>query len=261
MITELLRKKDHGKEPGPSLDKLPLKVTYNAIHSFLEALDCPRSLAISIVLSSITAGNTSDSSELENLVDIDPLWYRYAEDFREAYVAAQFLSKNRFIPSHNDRKALAFEKFERFEDQCADTNSRLTSYFTSAHKNATLVALHHGTFRKICRILGKPISAEEFFEWGDWGPGVTQALKSNVASKPIKYRSETGISRDLLEFLKPLFPKAYPLWADYASLTETATIQNLSKVITVPKSSKIDRVISVEPGFNLFFSEVSRKIH
>lgn len=256
MITELLRKKSRtGKPADTSLDKLPLKVTYNAIHSYLEALDCPRSLAISILVSSIAAGNDDDSIELESLLDVDPLWYQYAEDFRQAYVAAQFLSKNRFIPTHNDKKARAFEKFERFEAQCARTNERLTTYFTSANKNATLVALHHGTFRKICKILGKPISAEEFFEWGDWGPGVTQALKSNVASKPIKYRQEVGISRDLLEFLKPLFPKAYPLWADYASLIETAVIQNTSKVITVPKKWDIDRVISVEPGFNLFFQK------
>jgi hypothetical protein len=54
------------------------------------------------------------------------------------------------------------------------------------------------------------------------------------------------------------FPVAYPSWADHLSREygeSWAVFQDGNKIVTVPKNSKTDRVIAIEPGINLWFQK------
>ena len=55
-------------------------------------------------------------------VNLDP------EEFRDAYLASEMLSKYPFEIEGLDRKAEALSSFMQFEAQCAETNARLAGY-------------------------------------------------------------------------------------------------------------------------------------
>lgn len=226
-------------------------LTNNAIDLFLSSLNSPRALSISIIINS----GVDNYHELYNLPDVNPKDYNDSETFRLDYIASQFLAKNQFLPGSGDKVALALEKFEKFEQQCCVTNDRLSSLCVDFEENKINTDLLHRMTRKIHKVIGPSISPEEFIEGCDWGPGTTQSIKMHKSSKVLKYRDERGMSRDLHDFVMPWFAEAFPLWGEFADIQNTAVIQNMSKVITVPKNAKIDRVICVEPGFNLFFQK------
>jgi hypothetical protein len=87
-------------------------------------------------------------------------------------------------------------------------------------------------------------------------------MKSHQTASIPKFQHEAGITRDLHCFVSDWFPAAYPLW--WKSITEDLitgqrcdafSIRVGNEVTTVPKNSKIDRVIAIEPGINLWFQK------
>lgn len=193
---------------------------------------------------------------------LGPIPLDYGTDlvsFRNDYCAFEFLSKSKFLNLGVDKVDVALKKFHQFEEQCLATNRRFTNLACSPLYKGRTVSLLHAMTRKISSIL-TPIGAEEFANNANWGPGSSYHLKGDRTDRESKFRSESGITRDLLEFVKPWFHLAYPGWSTFISgaemlRDESFLIQNSNKVITVPKSAKTDRVIAVEPGFNLFFQK------
>jgi len=225
-------------------------VTDEAIYDFLSSLDCPRSLAVWLLY---------ESGEHQQLVDMDvfPGDYNCRFRFRDAYTATSFLSKASFFKLAVSKKDQAFKKFFQFEEQCRQTNRRFVDLSSDPNFYGSNVWLLNATSRKIEEILGD-FTAEELVEGADWGPGVTTLLKGEHVSAVNKFHCENGITRDLHAFVCTWFPSAYPGWDSHLVQSfgqSKFSFQLGNKIVTVPKNSKTDRVIAVEPGLNLWFQK------
>jgi hypothetical protein len=209
------------------------------VESYLAALDCPRSLAVWLMFSH------REHDQLAAL-DIDPENYLDLGHFRDSYLATKFLSKSVFLKTTVDKKKVAFDSFFASERSCRLIN---TDGFRTAHlKDERFEWIHNDSIRQIDFCLSD-FSADEFFDSANWGPGVTQIIKRDTSSTN-KFRLENGITRALHDFIAPFLGEAYPLW-DLSKVR----YQDGNKIVTVPKNSKTDRTIAIEPGLNLWFQK------
>jgi len=249
--------------------RIPSAATAEAVVQFYQSLDCSKSLAAAILFEAKEYGQLME-------LTVDPLDFETAEGFRDAYLACKLLSKCQFIDAGYDKEALALLKFRKFEQQCGETNDRLKWRFSSQRIkfewdltnevgdcSALSFAEHDALLskmrRKISSILG-PFNAEEFMDFASWGPGVTTKLKGGDVSAAKKFQCETGITRDLYPLAEKIIPSAYPGWAAILKTNGYPTLEIGNAVVTVPKTSKIDRVIAIEPGLNLWFQKAIGKM-
>jgi hypothetical protein len=225
---------------------LPSDVTSEVVHSFYEALDCPRSLTAAILFK---------YQEFDQLVGLecDPSHYNSSESFRDAYLASQLLLKSKFLQTSFDREKSAIDKFLKFEDGCREVNARLRRSLPQMNEFTGDGKLLSAMRRKIESILGR-FCPLEMFELSSWGPGVSTLIKGEETFGAKKFQCETGITRDLYPLVRDLFPLAYPMWWSHLEKVEGFPHYEVGNaVVTVPKTSKIDRVIAIEPGINLWF--------
>lgn len=213
--------------------------TRELIESYLTSLNCPRSLTVLILFR---------NKEYEQLVNLDifPDNYLDPKAFRDAFLATEFLSCNDFLSTNIDKKAVAIRKFIACEAACKEVNK--DAFRSASIKLQKFEWLHNEARQIIRRILYSPLTADEFFDSANWGPGNTVDIRGDTSSTN-KFRNECGITRELFNFIEPLFPKAYPNWSP------NFKIRKGNKVVTVPKNAKTDRVIAIEPGFNLWFQK------
>jgi hypothetical protein len=225
-------------------------VTDEIVHHFFSSLDTPKSLACWLLYS---------SKEHDQLLDlsVNPNDYQSGYRFRLDYDAVNFLSKSVFLKTSFDKEIVAFKKFHQFEELCKSTNDRFRSPLLDPLNQGSNVWLLNATKRKIAQILGD-FSGEELVDEANWGPGVSTLLKGEEVSAYNKFLSERGITRDLYSFVGTWFFDAYPSWALELSLKygdNPFLFQVGNKIVTVPKNSKTDRVIAIEPGLNLWFQK------
>jgi len=252
------------------------EVSSGFILDFLQALDCPRALTVAILFRegeehpakgmveqvAVTDGEEQDVPAHQQLAELvcDPLHYDSVVRFRDAYAATALLSKyeDLFLGYDKDQKAL--EKFSKFEASCRQTNTRFRDLGSDLLFKGRTVWLHNAVTRKIAQVLGE-FSVEEMFSEANWGPGASTLIRRRDASAIKKFQCETGITRDLYDLLpRDSISMNYPSWAKHLFGTRGEKISILypdfqigNKVITVPKDAKADRVIAIEPGFNLWF--------
>lgn len=221
-------------------------MTQRSIEQFFAAINTPKSLACYLMFK---------SGEHVQLLDCvaDPLHYLDAESFDLDYMAVSFLSKYTGLITGYDKKQRALDKFLQMEELCSQTNRRfLRDPEQKTHGHGHLLL---SVRRKIDLILGE-FDIEEFFESPAWGPGVSNSIKGFDVSAARKFQSETGITKNAYALLSSSLVQAYPLWFDQGRNCESDfTIEAGNTVITVSKNAKIDRVIAVEPGLNLFFQK------
>jgi hypothetical protein len=230
--------------------RVPASSTDDSILDFLSALDHPYSLAIWLLYS---------NREHQQLVDreIDPLDFNCPMDFRDAYVATEFLSKANFFKLDVTKDQAAFKKFFEYENLCKQTNNRFRNLSLDPNFQGSNVWLLNALTRKISQVLGD-YSPEEFIERANWGPGVTTLTKGEHVSAVNKFHSENGITRDLYSLVGHWFPVAYPRWSEHLTLEkgeQCFSFELGNEIVTVPKNSKTDRVIAIEPGLNLWFQK------
>lgn len=235
--------------------RAPSSDTTEVVFNYFSALDTPKSLAAWLLYK---------NGEHDQLVALDVDVNAYGNNpfrFRLDYAAISFLSKAVFLKTTFDKREVGIAKFLKYEDQCKRTNRRFLNPIGDPLNQGSNVWLLNATKRKIAEILGS-FSSEEFVENANWGPGVSTLIKGEDVSAVNKFRSESGITRDLLYFVREWFPLAYPSWCSYRS-PEGSNPQEVSwfteqlgnEVVTVPKTSKTDRVIAIEPGINLWFQK------
>jgi hypothetical protein len=228
--------------------RAPQRVTSKVAEEVFSALDCPRSLAAYMLF------KYNEHDQLTAL-ECHPQDYANSSEFRDAYTATKLLSKANFLQTSFDRKEVALKKFFEMEDLCKQTNRRFRHLSSDAvYNSAPTASLLTATAQVIESVLGD-FEPEEFFDCANWGPGVTNQIKGEYASATNKFQSETGITRDLYAFVAP-FLGQYPIWqAHLSTLSSWPTFEVGNVIITVPKDAKTDRVIAVEPGFNLWFQK------
>jgi hypothetical protein len=223
--------------------------TSDAVYNFLEALDCPRALSVSILYR---------YGEHKQLVDLEcnPSDYDLVVRFKAAYAATEFLSKSKFLKLDRDLKTVALSKFDEIESRCKRINSRFSRLESDPQFRGSTVWLLNAVERKISSILGE-FNFDEFVDAANWGPGATTRIPSRGASSTNKFQLEAGITRDLYELIPmDLIIRAYPIWGEHLkSRGDFPSFEVGNKLTTVPKNAKTDRVIAIEPGFNLWFQK------
>lgn len=222
--------------------------THQAIHSFLSSLGTPKALAVWLLYSHNQHRDLLD-------LDVDPLHYNDAHRFSLDHAAVTLLSKAAFLDTSYDLRERAIEKFLKSEELCKETNRRIRPYTAGGWMPPSVLdPLIPRVQAKIERILGD-FDFEEWVDSCDWGPGVSTRLKGSTSVKPNKYQQETGITQEVYMVFEDLLPSIYPSWHNEILKSITFTIEHGNHVTTVPKNSKTDRVIAIEPGFNLWFQK------
>lgn len=222
-------------------------ITDGFIFRFLEGLDTPRSLAVWMLYKS------NEHLQLANLdpnTDCEPfLGLRSVDVCRRDYLATEFLSKADFLKTNLNLEEVALDKFLEAEKSCHKANLQLYKLDSEVEPNK----LHHldsisEARRKIANLLGE-FDPLEFIETVNWGPGATAKLSRSERLAYDKFRLEDGMSPSCLEFWpQPLWDVTFPRWKPRRQ-SEVAALH------TVPKNSKTNRCIIIEPGINTFFQK------
>jgi hypothetical protein len=226
--------------------RVPERTTFSAIQEALIGLDCPRSLAVYIII-------RDDPSQLKTL-DFDPLNYNSLVECRDAYAATKLVSKANFLETGIDIKQVAINKFFQMEELCKQTNRRFARLDLDPNYHGPNVYLLNAFIRKVSSVL-VGYSPEELFDEANWGPGVTTRIKGVMATATNKFQCETGITRDLYYLVSNCFPAAYPMWDAHLKQIGFPTFDIGNQIVTVPKDAFTDRVIAIEPGINLWFQK------
>lgn len=167
------------------------------------------------------------------------------DEFRDAYYASEAFSKFPFeIPGVN-REAAAFAKFREAEGLCKLANSRLVDWESRVSVD---VALIRRVRSQIAAVLGE-FSWDHCVPHFSFGPGASTSLPARKASHGNKWAHSSQVTTRCLPLY--LAYRAYCTGWDHGDRELRVVAGN--KVTTVPKNAKTDRVIAIEPDWNMFF--------
>lgn len=214
---------------------------------FLEVLNSPRSLSISILLRYESEGDHAAGEEILRLSSVNPSDYLNHDDFFRDYQAAKLLSKWDGLQTGRNLELEAWKKFQAAEDQCREANRRIRTQIPSG-RVGEIISLAR---KIICDTLGEatPVLLERVATDGGWGKGVTSSNKGPWQSAFNKMGSQwesTPAIRPLMEaFLResPSLNHAFP---------QGGQSVKGNSVSFVPKDAKAHRSIAVEPSFNAY---------
>lgn len=166
-------------------------------------------------------------------------------EFRRNYWAAEMWSKFPFDIGV-DRRSVAYATFLESEAKCAEVNCYLADGWSRPWPTSLRYLLERAR-RNISRLLGD-VNLEEIVQMADWGPGASTSLRSHQAQKPNKWELGAHATFRALPYVL-----AYRKWAGLEYVTRDPIIVEGNNVTTVPKNAKTDRVIAIEPDWNMFF--------
>lgn len=182
----------------------------------------------------------------ESLISADfPSVEQDVSDFRMQYFAAEAFSKTPWdIPGVN-REAAAYEIFFKAEEACKRANARLIEF----ESRPSLDVLRFRRARSmVAAVLGK-------FSWDDclphfsFGPGASTSLRRREARHENKWENGAHITGNCLPLFLA-FSQFVPGWEHDG---RRVSVVEGNRVTTVPKNAKTDRVIAIEPDWNMFF--------
>lgn len=187
----------------------------------------------------------------------------HASTFKLDYLAASYLKKFKGLETGIDKEDAALQSFRNSEIQCKATNERLKAARRSPI-DPRLSALLASAKRKIAKLLG-PCSMFAIGSDFGWSPGATYDVSrrraqvdTKMTALPITVSSTARaflaneICRDLhwSRALLGTFPEG-----PFCLMQDTFLVTDTCRVETVPKSSKTDRVIAIEPTGNIFLQK------
>jgi len=228
--------KSHSTKLGARIWKIELGVFLRVC----ESVDTPRSLACYLM-----ARHECWSQYLEL-----PFPDTMSPTFSDDYLCSEAMRKNPRLPGLDiDREAVAMVKWLEAEDACRLTNSKLLSYTQGQNCFDPVV---EGVLTKarswIAEVLG-PLStrklefAEENFRFG---PGATSSCSGRDVVLSRKMVSRLDVTPGLYPYCRTLVRGP---WRDYVP---EVSLRHYNTVRFVPKDSKTDRAISIEPHVNIF---------
>lgn len=195
-------------------------------------LDTPRALTVSMLASN------GEYDQLANL-DVSPTHYLDHNSFADDYLITSLLRKSPNLPTSFDREKNAIDSFYEGEKMCSETNDRILA--------GGLDPLLCSLSGIIARILG-PLKRRDLRFIEDSfsnGPGATVTVAGSGLCPSQKQRSIPTLTYNLIPFARVTMGK---LFSDYHSHWE---VVEGNKFSTVPKNSKTDRGICIEPYMNI----------
>jgi len=180
---------------------------------------------------------------------IDPLSYNELSSFADDYLVVSVLRKNQRMPTTFDRKEVAYAKFFDSERACAETNERLSGFVDGTISVSPDIssAISHAQ-RIIGQILGPLTRSKLDFAESNFrfGPGASTAVSGRDVTPSRKFTSSLHVTPRLYPYWHCLVPR---LWREAAP---DVALRGASKVTCVPKDSKTDRIIAIEPHLNIY---------
>jgi hypothetical protein len=166
--------------------------------------------------------------------------------FADDYLVTEIMRKNPHLKTSYDPRQEAIKTWWASEDQCARTNEVLELY--SRGEFAPLSRQTQDIITRaqmiIADILG-PLTREKL-EYAEsmfrFGPGATSSVAGNDVIPSKKYSCSMHVSPRLYPYYRSLMPQS----------ASDVTLRGYSRVTFVPKTSKTDRAIAIEPHLNIY---------
>ncbi len=176
--------------------------------------------------------------------EVDPTLYQTAGEFLPEYWAVESVSKYPFVLPGVDREAKAILAFDEAEDRCRAANAHLCDALAKPFPEKYRRIIRQAR-QKLSWLLSG-ISRDEVMQRAGWGPGASTSLPRKRASHQIKWEFATHVTIGALPW--------YVALCRYARVPNTTVnVVHENRVTTVPKNAKTDRVIAIEPDWNMFF--------
>lgn len=188
-------------------------------------------------------GVSYTAAELVNQTMPDPGAFSSAESFRSAYWQAEVWSKFPFEIGI-DRTKVAYTSFFEAEERCAVTNGALVDVFSRPIPERYRNWLR--TAASLMEHLFSGFVLDEVLPHCKWGPGASTSMRRTNASPSNKWAVAAHITERALPY-----KLAFEQWSGRVFAPPEFVAGN--KVTTVPKNAKTDRVIAIEPDWNMFF--------
>jgi hypothetical protein len=191
-------------------------------------------------------------------VEIEPLRYSNVTDFANDYLIVSYLSKWKGLATGIDKAAVALDKWILVEDKMRLTNQRLRVGLSSNGAEGAILLARS----KIARILG-PLDLRRVLSECRWSGGATFDKRRGTpfTQKMSEPFTVTSAARDLFRDVVETDPNwieaitgFYPSGPVCLLPSRFVTVRG-NKFTTVPKSSKTDRCISIEPTGNAFLQQ------
>jgi hypothetical protein len=171
------------------------------------------------------------------------------QDYLYARQIKALVEKQDFLDLGWDRKAEAVSKFMAAEEKCRETNTRLWN----SRPNWDVSGVLYTAQRIIASILGPVPSFEDLSFL--FGPGASTNVVGRIANFRSKLAAPMQCSESLVSSLGT-FLEEFPLWCDAVAIQHSNESWTVPVVVRsarlgfVPKTSKTDRTICVEPSLN-----------
>lgn len=176
--------------------------------------------------------------------DCDPREYQSIGEFLPAYWTSESWSKVPVEIPGIDREKEAMNRFHAAEELCQVSNDRLVDFFS--RPNAPAMRRLIGKARRYLVSLLSGITRTEVMESARWGPGASTSLPRRRATAQHKWQFASHVTVAALPW--------FSAFCRYGNVPFTkATIVEGNRVTLVPKNAKTDRVIAIEPDWNMFF--------
>lgn len=172
-------------------------------------------------------------------------------EFAIAYLFEHLLKKYDDGKSSEAKAVAALDKFWQAEEICWNRN-----LFFSQEKQDVFdryPALKRAQ-EWIRSLLGDSIDLNEVSRNFDFGPGASTRLPRKRGAKCYKYDVAPEVTSNAYP-LAMLAIASNPYWKQYVQDFGEAQVVFGSRLTTVPKNYKVDRVIAVEPDLNMFLQK------
>jgi hypothetical protein len=180
------------------------------------------------------------------------------EAFRRHYQATKLLSKATWLPSGIDKKVAAIKVFLDAEASCSITNQVFRSVRSGSASwlKPDCEQLIMTVRRKISQVMGNP----NYYWTGDcgFGPGADRSTVGGFTAAYDKLQTSGDVTHGCKPYLKAFVENSYlNRKFQYDITTRDLLVETTSgnRVTFVPKNSKTDRSIAVEPRWNIFFQK------
>lgn len=231
-----------------------IDVLETVVQSLCERINTPRALSVWLCLK-------YDHQALLELSATD-IATNDTDVFKLDYFISEYLSKYKGLrPSWNTSK-VALDRWISAEQQCKETNLKFRGYRLRPFTGRVESALFRAQ-RKIAAVLG-PLRTPIVLADCKWGPGSTFDLRRSSATPDKKMSQVISCTISALPYLRAVietdphwascFTGVIP-WGAFSLLPSTVKIVRGSRLLTVPKSAKTDRVIAAEPTGNSFLQQ------
>ena len=168
--------------------------------------------------------------------------------FRDDYAVTSMLSKNPNLGGSHDRRRTAIQRWVDAEDSCRVQNEQWQLWTEGKPSRLDAVDVRRIQFW-VRRLIGGGPSRDDLATVADnarFGPGATSSVSGRRVLPSRKMTARWDVTPSLL----PFFSAFVPFTEHWRALTGRVTDEN--SVTFVPKNSKTDRAIAIEPHGNIY---------